>query len=115
MGDPQTRPVVGAISGPTVRSGDLLSRILDAVSLSRETQTEALSSEEILAGVEEIQTAVRNGSRRSVARSIDVTALYPSLRVKEAEKMVGQAVNQKLDQIPGCQHMNSPDFLGHSP
>ena len=37
-GDPRTRPVVGATGGPTVRSGNILSRVLDAVAMAREKQ-----------------------------------------------------------------------------
>ena len=46
--------MVGATGGPTVRSGDILSRVLDAVAMSRTRQWEALSTEEILAEVEDL-------------------------------------------------------------
>ena len=87
-GDPPTRPLVGATNGPTLRSGDVVARILDCVSMAREKQSEVLSTEELLGEIEDISDEVTRNSRRAVAGSIDVKALTHPLTSRNQRKCV---------------------------
>ena len=114
-GDPHTRPLVGATSGPTVRSGDILSRILDAVAMAKTSQSEVLSTEELLAELEDVTPRIRSHSRRAVLGSIDVRALFPSLRIKEAAAICARQVRESPITFQGVDYRAATLFLATHP
>ena len=60
--------------------------------MAKPKQTEALSTEEILATVEDTREEITGCSKRAVASSIDARVLYPFLRIWEAAAICGEAV-----------------------
>ena len=44
--------------------------------------------------IEDVNAQLNNRSKRAVIGSIDAIALYPSLRIEESAKLVGEAIEQ---------------------
>ena len=95
---PPTRPVCGAsssINGPLSHLlNDILNKLADC--MDEQTKTECRSTEEMIAGLEEVNRQVN--SQRLTVWSSDVKALYPSLRVDEvAETIRNEFLKSSID------------------
>ena len=63
---------------------------------------EDLSTEEVLAQLEEAQTAIKDAGRvDTVAGSLDVRSLYPSLDIEGASEVVAQFVRDSQTELVG--------------
>ena len=86
---PPCRPVCGASRSPNGPLSHILSEVLNAMAdqLDQQVKTECRSTEELVAGVE-----VANGRimTRPTVFSMDVKALYPSLKAKVVAKEVSK-------------------------
>ena len=101
---PQTRPTCGAKDGPLVRLSHLASQILTPVAdrLSDDMGTECSSTEEMMRGIEDANTNIRDASlgleindrREIVVISQDVKALYPSLDWETVIWIVGKILEE---------------------
>lgn len=86
MGDPKTRPVVGASCSLNARAGDLLTNILVGVVKGADEQLEAESSEHVLSSLEDAEDIIEKEAKRVVVGSLDAVGLFPNLDVEEAAK-----------------------------
>ena len=86
---PPCRPVCGASRSPNGPLSHILSEVLNAMAdqLDQQVKTECRSTEELVVGVE-----VANGriKTRPTVFSMDVKALYPSLKAKVVAKEVSK-------------------------
>ena len=60
-GCPKSRPIVGACRGLTTPLGEILSDIIEPVSMARETVWESQSTEEVLRKIKEANSALKEG------------------------------------------------------
>ena len=92
-GYPQSRPVVAAASGISSRAGDAVADLLEPMVLAELPRMEDISTEEVIAQLEEAEIEIRDGGYNdTMVGSLDVCALYPSLDQEESVKMVGKFV-----------------------
>ena len=77
QGHPQSRPVVAAATGVTLRFGDILADFLGPVVFMGTPRLEDLSTEKALAQLEEVEKLIRDaGVYRSMVGSLNVKVLY---------------------------------------
>ena len=111
-GHPQSRPVVAAASGLSSRAGDLLSDFLEPLIAADLPRHEDLSTEEVLSQLEEAQTEIKRlGLRDTMAGSLDVRALYPSLDQERAAESVAMFVRRSKVKIEGVDWRETQVFL----
>ena len=98
---PPTRPVCSAKGGPGARLSNLISQVLNYAADSAKSSTECMSTEEakykILETNRKLNAAVESGTKKDVVlMSMDVKALYPSLRVEEVVGIVYEMMARLL-------------------
>ena len=94
-GHPQSRPVVAAASGLSSRAGDAVADFLEPLVDVEIPRMEDRSTEEVIAQLEEAQMAVRDaGLTDTMAGSLDVKALYPSLDHEESAEAVARFIQK---------------------
>ena len=104
---PPTRPVCNARGGPGSRLSNLLSTILNKCTDASKPETECTSTEDALRTILETnrriaeQSAVdgefKNEMEEMIVMSLDVKALYPSLRVRDVKEIVAEYIQEVLD------------------
>ena len=113
QGHPQSRPVVAASSGISSRAGDLLSDFLQPLVTACIPRQEDMSTEEVVAQLEEAQLEVKRlGLRNTMAGSLDVRALYPSLDQDGASESVAKFIRESKVEIKGINWREAQVFLG---
>ena len=104
---PPTRNVCSARAGVASRLSNLTSTVINYVADAVDFETECRSTEEMLRGFLETNRKIRENSQDEefknkvqelVVLSMDVAALYPSLRKKEACKIIEQVVAEAMEQ-----------------
>ena len=98
---PPTRPVCNARGGPGSRLSNLLSVILNKASDSIKAKTECMSTEEALRSILECNRKIKSGryggrAQELVIVSMDVKALYPSLRKKEVCNVIKEVLTDLI-------------------
>ena len=95
-GLPKTRPICQASCTCQQRISEHLCRILKSCfDANREEDTEALSMEDMLSAVEDLNQQIREGlvdDQRIMIASLDVSALYPSIDTKLAAELVREEI-----------------------
>ena len=97
-GEPvKVRPVCGAIESPNGQLSNILSDFINAITkVEDKLNTECRSSEEMRAGVDEVNS--RAGEEERIIGSTDFKSYYPSLPIKRTAKIVaGMVVQSELD------------------
>ena len=95
---PPTRPVCSAKGGPGARLSNLISQLLNSAADAANAQTECMSTEEAMNKIlktnrsmaEKMATSelINDEMDKAVILSMDVKALYPSLRVQEVSPIL---------------------------
>ena len=69
------------------------------------------STEEVLSQLEEVSEEIRNtGARSTMVGSLDVRAMYPSLRQKESARIVSEMVQQSEVEVGGLDYRSIQVF-----
>ena len=111
-GHPQSRPVVAAASGLSSRAGDLISDFLEPMIAADLPRQEDLSTEEVLSQLEEAQVEIKRlGLKDTMAGSLDVRALYPSLDQERAAESVAKFVRRSKVKVEGVDWREAQVFL----
>ena len=98
---PATRPVCNARGGPGARLSNLLSTILNSASDAMQAETECKSTEEAMRSILECNRMLKSGTREDslrdpVVMSMDVKALYPSLRKAEVCPIIKELLENMI-------------------
>ena len=111
-GHPQSRPVVAAATGLSSRAGDMLSDILEPLVTTDLPRQEDLSTEEAISQLREAEDTIRSrGLKDTMAGSLDVRALYPSLDQEAASQGVAKFVLNSKTEIDGIDWREVQVFL----
>ena len=110
-GDTKTRPIVGASSGLTARTGDFIADILDCVTQGGESQEEALSTEDVLNKLEDAATRVKDEGERIVVASVDAVGLYPNLNPRAAARQCNKEISESEVKMPDIDLRSASIFL----
>ena len=104
---PPTRQVCSAKSGPSSRLSNLISIILNRIADAIDGKAECTSTEELMRKIFDTNKNIKERCdtdpdfKRRVQKaeliSIDVKALYPSLRIKEAGKIIMEMITRVQD------------------
>ena len=99
---PPTRPVCSAKGGPGSRLSNLASTLINKTADSIDSETECMSTEEMLQKILQTNREIRRRSdadpvfrervKELVVLSMDVCALYPSLRIEEVVKILYEMI-----------------------
>ena len=89
-GNPQTRPVVGASSGMTMRASEVLCDVIDAVGKSHPDQQECPSTEACCNKMEDSEVIIEERGVNVIVGSIDAVGLYPNLNIPLAAREVSK-------------------------
>ena len=85
-----------------VRAGDIVSDFLEPLVDREIPRLEDRSTEEVLAQLEQAQVAIRDGGfTDTMAGSLDVKALYPSLDQEESAEAVARFIRRTKVDIRG--------------
>ena len=95
---PPVRPVCGASESPNSRLSNFLSRIINDFADKVGIETECRSSEQMKATFEEFNAGDQETKNRCQIISMDVKALYPSMRVEEVVTAVREMIEGSEDQ-----------------
>ena len=96
---PTSKPIIGTSKGLTTPLGKLLADLIVPVTRIRETSKEAQSTEEVLRAIHATNKRLSDERVRDcVVGSMDVRALYPSLQIEAAAKVVMKQI-QELDGV----------------
>ena len=89
----KVRPVCGATESPNGQLSNILSDFINAITkVEDKYNTECRSSEEMRAGVDEVNN--REGEEERIIGSTDFKSYYPSLPIKRTAKIVATMVEQ---------------------
>ena len=103
---------MAAAHGISSRAGDQLSDLLEPMVSLEKPRMEDLSTEEVLAQLEEVQCAIMKSRRRdTMVGSLDVKGLYPSLDQDGAAEAVAQFVLESPVELPGIDWRHAQIFV----
>ena len=111
------RPVCGAIGCLSERFSYLISWILDKIWQYLRNDTVCMSTEELLADINELNNAMGEGNRRVrggrklIVGSADVKALYPSLDIDFTVKVVAEMLENCGIEIDGINYKEMGLYL----
>ena len=113
---PPTRQVCSAKSGPSSRMSNLISMILNKAADNMNNETECRSTEELKKEILDTNREIENKSeenneykqkiKQAEIISLDVKALYPSLKVEEVKKII----NEMLTEVQREGNLNFQDI-----
>ena len=84
---------MGASKGLTTPIGELISDLIVPITKRKGTSRESQSTEEVMRAIEEVNAKLRDSGAQDIALgSMDIKALYLSLRIKEAVKVVADEI-----------------------
>ncbi len=98
---PPVRPVCGASESPNSRLSNFLSRVINDFADKINIETECRSSEQMKATLEQFNAEDQETKSKCQIISMDVKALYPSMRVEEVVTAVREMIEQSEDQPEG--------------
>ena len=111
-GHPQSWPVVATASGLSSGARDLLSTFLEPLIAASSPRQEDLSTEEVISQLEEAERSIKDsGLKDTMAGSLDVQALYPSLSQEGASVGVAKFVRESKTTILGIDWREVQTFL----
>jgi hypothetical protein len=99
---PPRRPVVGASEGPSYRVSNLISRILYEVADKMEGSAESNSTEDMLGSMVDTNEILKEKDIKVTEvtiGSLDVKALYPSLKAKESAQIAKEEIENSIVKI----------------
>ena len=108
----QSRPVVSAAAGVSSRAGDQMADFLTPVVAAQYPRMEDLSTEEVMMQLREAQVHMKDTkARNTMAGSLDVRALYPSLDQEGSARIVADFVKKTPTKIEGIDYQYAQIFI----
>ena len=115
---PATRPVCLCTGSINIRPSDILSEVLTPIAREEGMEVECESTEETLYYVEEANRQVREEWERGIESdtsvivgSMDVEALYPSIKTNKSATIVGEMVRESKVTIGNVDYDTAVKFI----